>query len=380
MTAPAAPAWRHHAATLAGQLTSTAPAWHDAVAATPRHLLVPRWWEEVAPGPVFGVVVPDEPRLLDAAYSDTTLITRLGPHHADLTDPARRVTGPPTSSATLPGLIVDLLDHLDVHDSHRVLDVGTGSGYSAALLAHRLGDDQVTSIDVDDYLVQAARDRLASFDRHPHLHTVDATGPLPGGDYDRILATVSVRPVPATWLAALRPGGRLLTTIAHTPLLVTATARGDGTATGHVIDRTARFMTTRHDTTYPPRLDDLWQQARDTDGDTIADTTTPLPDLFTDWPLATLIELTQPGIEHRSATIDGHPVLWLLHHDGSWARVEDTGTTRRAHQTGPRNLWNLVEHVIQRRDDQPFPLHQLTVDITPDTTTLTAPTGWRFAL
>ena len=46
-----------------------------------------------------------------------------------------------------------MLEILDVHDGNRVLEIGTGTGYNAALLAHRLGDEHVFTVDVDDDLV-----------------------------------------------------------------------------------------------------------------------------------------------------------------------------------------------------------------------------------
>ena len=84
--------------------------------------------------------------------------------------------------------------HAGITDGSRVLDVGTGSGYGAALLARRLGDGLVTSIDVDDYLVKAAVDRLDAAGLRPEVITGDATGPLPGS-YDRIVSMMSVAPV-----------------------------------------------------------------------------------------------------------------------------------------------------------------------------------------
>lgn len=101
----------------------------------------------------------------------------------------------------------------------RVVDVATGSGYSAALLAHRLGDGAVLSVDVDPYLTKVAAQRLARMGRHPRIETVDTTGPLPATGYDRLVSMVSARGVPASWLAALRPGGRLVATIAFTSLM-----------------------------------------------------------------------------------------------------------------------------------------------------------------
>jgi hypothetical protein len=85
-----------------------------------------------------------------AVYSPETLVTAL-----------EAVGGNrfPISSSTKPDLMVRMLEILDVQDGHRVLEIGTGTGYNAALLAHRLGDEQVFSVDVGEDLVDLARDR-----------------------------------------------------------------------------------------------------------------------------------------------------------------------------------------------------------------------------
>ncbi|MEU8061386.1 hypothetical protein [Microbispora bryophytorum] len=79
--------WSLHARALADRVTRPASRWRDAVAETPRHLLVPRWW---APGP-YDWTVQDGPadpeRWMRAAYSDRTLMTQMGPLHADHADP-----------------------------------------------------------------------------------------------------------------------------------------------------------------------------------------------------------------------------------------------------------------------------------------------------
>ncbi|MGW2189836.1 hypothetical protein [Streptomyces sp. NPDC001667] len=105
-------------------------------------------------------------------------------------------------------------------------------------------------MDVDPYLIEAARDRLTAAGHQPEVATVDATGPLPG-TYDRIIATVSVPRVPASWLAALRPGGCLVTTIEGTSLIIGADKTPDGGAAGHVERDWAGFMGARHGTNYP---------------------------------------------------------------------------------------------------------------------------------
>jgi protein-L-isoaspartate O-methyltransferase len=55
----------------------------------------------------------------------------------------------PASSSSQPSLMVRMLEALDLHDNDRVLEIGTGTGFNAALLCHRLGDRNVYSVDVD---------------------------------------------------------------------------------------------------------------------------------------------------------------------------------------------------------------------------------------
>ena len=90
----------------------------------------------------------------------------------------------------------------------------------------------------------------------------DATGELPEGEYDRMIATVSVRPVPRSWLAALRPGGRIVTTIAQTSLLVSAELERGLVARGSVQPDPASFMRTRSGANYPAKLDTVYAAAR----------------------------------------------------------------------------------------------------------------------
>lgn len=367
--------WTEAARKLADEVTAAAPEWHDSVSSTPRHQLVPRWWEPIPDSYPFawGLRTPQPDQPWAEVYADETLVTRVGALHADRADLTDRPTGLPTSSSTLPGLIVRMLHLLGPDKENRVLDVGTGSGYSAALLAHRLGDKQVTSIDVDPYLVDAARERLAAFGRTPHLEVADATGSLPDTDYDRIIATVSVRPVPKAWLDALRPGGKIVTTITGTSLLISAERHPDGVVRGRVQPDPATFMRTRRDTDYPARLDHIYDAARDQPGDETHQLTGPVPDLWDDWQLRCLYELDSPDIENRSATRDdGSQLLWLLAADGSWARADSGAMT--VHQSGPRRLWDDLERVQARWTAAGhFPLHTMTVEFAADRNIISSP-------
>jgi protein-L-isoaspartate O-methyltransferase len=381
------PPWTGAAKALADKVTADAPAWHDTVSNTPRHRLVPRWWQRIPDSPTQEwelVDLPeDSPERLHAAYTDETLVTRVGPTHADHATPGEHGKGDPTSSSTLPGLIVSMAHRLDMKPGHKVLDVGTGSGYSAALFACRFGDENVTSVDVDPYLVEAARNRLAEFGRTPRVEAIDATGELPDTEYDRIMATVSVRPVPPSWLRALRPGGRLVTTIAHTALLITADMGTDGIARGTVQPDPATFMETRQEADYPAKLHSVFVSARVREGDDVRTPDGPIPDLWQEWPLRWLFELDTPGVETRAATYpgDGRRVVWLLAGDGSWARAED-GATPLIHQGGPRRLWDDLERVRRKwEENNRFSLHTMRAELSPEGSHLLSPDDtWRFPI
>ncbi len=361
--------WEPHAGRLTGEVTEPMSRWRPVVASTPRHVFVPRWWQWLDPG---GWTVregtADEPRWMAAAYSDRTLLTRLGVLHADHARPGDHPAGRPTSSATQPGLVVQMYRHAGITDGVDVLDVGTGSGYGCALLARRLGDYHVTSVDVDEYQVKAASARLAGIGLHPDVRACDATGPLPGS-YDRIVSMMSVAPVPASWLAALHPGGRLVTVLAGTGLIVTADKTPDGGAAGRTEWDRAGFMAARSGPDYPPRLLDEFPAARDADGEQVSTGRYPVVHVSNAWELWSMLGVTVPGVQdHYEKSGDGQRSAWLLHPDGSWARA--TGTADNpptVHQGGPRRLWDILDDIRHAwlRDGK-LPAYGAGVTITPD--------------
>jgi protein-L-isoaspartate(D-aspartate) O-methyltransferase len=101
-----------------------------------------------------------------------------------------------------------MLEALDIHDGDTALEIGTGTGYNAALLSHRLGSRNVTSIEVDPHIAEAARQRLAGLGYHPTVITGDgANGAAQHAPYDRVIATVAAPTVEPAWIDQTRPGG-----------------------------------------------------------------------------------------------------------------------------------------------------------------------------
>ncbi|WP_285564913.1 methyltransferase domain-containing protein, partial [Actinomadura rubrobrunea] len=168
--------WKTHAARLAEQLAEqgaiTDPAWRRTVEAVPRHVFVP------------GVA-------LVLAYSDQTLVAQRKQH------PDQPGFSWSTSSSTRPSFTLRLLHLLDVRDGVDVLEIGTGTGYTAALLCHRLDSQHVTTVDIDPDLTRAARRHLAHAGYRPNVTTGDGLHGDPAhAPYDRVLATVAHEHVP----------------------------------------------------------------------------------------------------------------------------------------------------------------------------------------
>ncbi|MFD4977464.1 protein-L-isoaspartate(D-aspartate) O-methyltransferase [Streptomyces sp. NPDC058424] len=374
--------WNPHAAALAAKAAHPGSDWWVSLRETPRHLLVERWFTPAKDGWTVVDGPSDKEAWAAAAYSDTTLVTRVGPVHADHAEAGQTVTGLPTSSSTLPSLVVTMLRHGRLTPGVRLLDLATGSGYSAALACHQLGDDLVTTLDVDPYLAQTAAVRLDRIGRHPIVVTGDGNSELPG-TFDRIVSMVSMPRIPAQWLTALAPGGRLVTTITGTGLIITADKTDDGGATGRVEWDRASFMATRTGDDYPLALNDLFTTASTDDGEV---TVSPFPvlDVMQAWEVWSMLSLIAPGIEHRTGTSDdGSRMTWMLHPDGSWARARTEGgeRTTTVHQGGPRRLYDVLEQIRWRwLEHGELPVYGARVAIAPDGETTLSRGGWSTTL
>ncbi|MFE1963297.1 methyltransferase domain-containing protein [Streptomyces sp. NPDC059479] len=321
--------------------------WAKAFSSVPRHVFVPRWYAQETNDRGIAVwrmqVALDQGRLAEV-YRDETLVTALDP------DTAKKVdewawTGVATSSSTMPSLMAGMLEDLCVQDGHRVLEVGTGTGYNAALLCARLGDQLVHSVDIDPALVRAARERLASIGYVPQLAAADGQLGYPDDyQFDRIIATCSVPRIPEAWIEQTRPGGFILTDLV-TGIeggLVRLAVDDDGAARGGFTANSGRFMPARVSTTTYPRPE-REPYAPETDE---RPTTVTAADIRTHYPFRLLLGFTLPTADlvyHLDD--DGTMAVQLQTPDGTWARTPVAEQPGGATVTygGPPDLWEQVE-------------------------------------
>ncbi|MGW7410481.1 methyltransferase domain-containing protein [Streptomyces sp. NPDC054833] len=107
-----------------------------------------------------------------------------------------------------------MLDLAGIRDGDKVLEIGTGTGYSTAILCDRLGDERIFSVEYDPGLAAAAADHIHAAGHHPTLITGDGlAGHKDGAEYDAVIATCAVRHIPPAWLHQVRAGGTITTTI-----------------------------------------------------------------------------------------------------------------------------------------------------------------------
>jgi protein-L-isoaspartate(D-aspartate) O-methyltransferase len=154
----------------------------DAVRAVPRHLFLP------------GVA-------LEAAYQDEAIPTRWSPD------------GRATSSSSQPAIVAAMLEQLAVRPGHRVLEIGSGTGWNAALLARLVGPaGAVTTVDIEPEVAeQAARNLVAAGIRTVRVVPGDGAAGWPAGaPYDRIILTAAARDLAPAWWDQLAADGRLV--------------------------------------------------------------------------------------------------------------------------------------------------------------------------
>lgn len=172
---------------------------------------------------------------LEQIYHDQSLVTKIDERNW------------PVSSSSQPSVMAEMLEALDVHPGQRILEIGTGTGYNAALLAQLTSDPAcIVTIEYDAELAENARKALEQVvGSGVTVITGDGfRGWEQGAPYDRIIATASVPTLPMAWVEQMQVGGKLVmhlqgTLNASGYLIVEKTATG---ISGHFLAQTWHFM------------------------------------------------------------------------------------------------------------------------------------------
>ncbi|WP_030573458.1 ATP-grasp peptide maturase system methyltransferase [Streptomyces aureocirculatus] len=343
--------------TQAGVLTD--PGWRAAVESVPRELFLHPGVFLPAPGGRWQPVTAagTEPQeWAQLAYRDESLTTQLDGH---LT--ADKATGPvpgsPTSSSTTPVTVVDMLEKLQVADGHQVLEIGTGTGYSCALLCSRLGEDNITTVEVDANVAARADAALEAAGFSTWTVTADGLlGHPRRAPYDRVIATCAVRRIPYTWIQQTKPGGIILATVGGSWLygtgLAKVTVAGDGTARGSIIARSS-FMQARSQA-QTPIAGDLSARTAYADSERKSQLS---PLLLEEWMPAFLAQLASPGAHLTQArTSEGDLSVYLFDPDReSFASFTQHTHVWTVRQGGPVPLWDTIEQALTAWQDAGSP-------------------------
>ncbi|MYX46298.1 ATP-grasp peptide maturase system methyltransferase [Streptomyces sp. e14] len=342
-------------------------AWRKVAETVPRHEFlrggffrrvegaVPTAWEPV---------LEEDDGWLEGCYEDQSLVTQIAGTIVP-SDVRGRIAREPTSSSTLPSLVLRMLEDLQIEPGVRVLEIGTGTGYSTALLCRRLGERNVTSIEYDADVAARARSALRRLGAHPLLVTGDGLRGHPdGAPYDRVVATCGVRTVPAAWVEQTRPGGLILTTIGGwlgASELARLTVHDDGTASGPLLGGQVGFMLARPH--LPPPLGLLPDLTAGQEREARAGA-----GVLDDWTTRFVVQSAAPGAQRVSIDRDGCQEDVLIDvESGSWAALRDERGRHIVRQGGSGVLWDAVEHELARWRSAGAPaLRDFTVRVTPE--------------
>lgn len=138
---------------------------------------------------------------LKAAYADTAVVVKRGPQRS------------PISSASQPTMVATMLEFLEADRGDHILEIGTGTGYNAALVACMVGGTgDVVSVELEPDLAERATAALHAIGANRvRVFVGDGrSGHDPGAPYDRVIVTTGAHEIATSWIDQLRDGGRLV--------------------------------------------------------------------------------------------------------------------------------------------------------------------------
>ncbi|MGC0419255.1 hypothetical protein [Embleya sp. AB8] len=356
-------------------MTGSRPAWDAVFRGVPRAPYIPDavWLD--------GVPLDrntDSDQWNAAVLADVPLVTQMD----DGTDSGDLI---PTSSASMPSLVRLMLESLDPRTHHHVLEIGTGTGWSTALLATALTGGRVTSIEVDPLVAIQAQESLRSSGLAPTLLVGDGLqGHKEDAPYHRLIATMAVRRVPYVWVEQTAPGGVIVTpwgTAYNNSGLLRLFVDGNGTASGRFMGN-VNFMWARSQRGPFDTREFVGDVIPDPDTARIRHTMTdprPLREEHADF----AIGLRLPEVEHRTffGRGDRAEEFTVWYADGeSWASIDyKPGVdSYEVNESGPRDLWREIEAAYdawRAQGEPPREQHGVTVTRDGQWTWLDGPNG-----
>ncbi|MDI3423735.1 methyltransferase domain-containing protein [Streptomyces luteolus] len=331
------------------------PHWRAAVETVPREAFLPSFFTD-APGRD-GITRytrvsrnSGEGEWLRLVYQNRTWVTQLD-HGTTTGDGGEPVLGVPTSSSTLPSVVVGMYEDFDVPQGKRIYEAGSGTGYSTALACVRYGDAFVTSTEHDPRLSALVSERLASLGHHPNLLTGDAAQVSPSGaPYGGVIATYSPSSVPAEWVEQTETGGVILVSLGGSLDAygyVRLVKTGNGTAEGRFLNGDVSFMLSRELTR--PDIGPMMRSALARRGAAHPVDVGVDPGVLESTALMWAAQIALPGTVRVGLTTGETSGRWFLHPDGSWAVLEmSPGKSPRAYEAGPKRMWTALEETAAR--------------------------------
>ncbi|MFE4491457.1 methyltransferase domain-containing protein [Streptomyces niveus] len=332
------------------------PDWVKSFQDVPRSHFLPdvMWPHDMTTGRCVAVDKRQDPQAWQRyADSDGPVVTQWDDGAHDGRQPGKVFS----SSSSMPSLVFSMLTDLDVQPGQRVLEIGTGTGWNAALLAHRLGAGSIVTVEVDGAVAARAREALERFGLpvevvHGDGYLGYAAGAEPA-PYNRVIATCGLRRIPFAWVEQSSPGGVIL--------VPWGTHYGPGEATARLVvaedrrsasgpfTRSVGFMRMRYQRFVRPRHEEYVPAGAEETADT-SFTTMREAELLGMGGFDVIgfaLGLRVPGVAH---TVDrereGRRAVWFYgRSDRSWAVVVFRADRAEAkvYQAGPRRLWDEVE-------------------------------------
>lgn len=143
-------------------------------------------------------VSPTDSQWLEEIYKNRPLVTSLDSNR-------------PNVSSSQPDIMAKMIQSVKLQRGTRVLEIGTGTGYNAAILATLAGNENVVTIDINAALLEFARERIErTVGAGITLLHADGRNLQTSQEFDAIILSASHDRIEPSWIRALAPGGRII--------------------------------------------------------------------------------------------------------------------------------------------------------------------------